>query len=105
MCATTELSLIAVWWLTGATSRGQPWTPVVTLSHRRDGLSTRWMAVFGTFRKPSLCRHVHCELMRNALLDLTPIVHATAYYQRSYVETYSRFRKEGHRVDEYDCHQ
>jgi len=68
------LSLIAVWGLIGATPRGQPWTPAVTLPHGRDGLSARWMAVFWTFREPSLGRHVHRELLRNAWLDLTPIV-------------------------------
>jgi len=79
-CATTGLSLSAVWCLTGATPRGQPRTPAVTLSQGRDGLSARRMAVFCTFRKPSLCRQVHRALMRNALLDLTPIVPATAYH-------------------------
>src|SRR6266851_373808 len=34
---TTGLSLIAVWGLIGATPRDQPWTPAVTLPHRRDG--------------------------------------------------------------------
>ena len=63
----------------------------MTLSQGRDGLSARRMAVFCTFRKPSLCRHVHRELMRNALLDLTSIVPTTAYQQSNYVETYSRF--------------
>ena len=77
-CATTELSLIAVWCLSGATPRGQPWTPAVTLPHRRDGLSARRMAVFWTFREPSLCRHVHREFMRNAVLNLTLIIYATA---------------------------
>ena len=90
-CATTGLSLSAVWWLTGATPWGQPWTPAVTLSHGHDRLSAWRMAVFCTFRKPSLCRHVHRELLRNTLLDLTPIVPATACHQRSYVETYSRY--------------
>ena len=89
-CATTGLSLSAVWWLTGATPWGQPWTPAVTLSHGHDRLSAWRMAVFCTFRKPSLCRHVHRELLRNTLLDLTPIVPATACHQRNYVETYSR---------------
>src|SRR5438270_11818100 len=44
-CATTALSLIAMWRLIGTTPRGQPWTPAVTLPQGRDGLRTRWMAV------------------------------------------------------------
>src|SRR5438552_1933473 len=56
-----------------------------------DELSARQMAVLCTFREPSLCRHVHCEFMRNALLDLTPIIPATACHQRNDVETYSRY--------------
>jgi hypothetical protein len=44
-CATTELSLIAMWCLIGATPRGQPWTPAVTLPHGCDGLRARRMAV------------------------------------------------------------
>jgi hypothetical protein len=59
-------------------------------SHGRDGLSARRMAVLWTFREPSLCRCVHRAFMRNALLDYTPIMPATAYHQSSYVETYSR---------------
>ena len=90
-CATTELSLIAMWCLIGATPRGQPWTPAVTRPHGRDGLSARRMAVLWTFREPSLCRHVHRELMRKAALNLTLIIPATACHQRNYVERYSRF--------------
>jgi hypothetical protein len=56
-----------------------------------DELSARQMAVLCTFREPSLCRHGHCELLRNAVLDLTPIIPATACHQRNYGETYSRF--------------
>ena len=67
-CATTWLTLIAGGCLMGATPRGQPRTPAVTLSHGRDGLSARRMAVLSTFREPSLCRHVHREFMRSALL-------------------------------------
>ena len=89
--ATTELSLITVCCLIGATPRGQPWTPAVTLPQERDGLSARRMAVLWTFREPSLCRHVHREFMRNAVLDLTPIIPATACHQRNDVERYSRF--------------
>jgi hypothetical protein len=32
------------------------------------------MAVWWTFREPSLCRHVHRELLRNAVLDLGSLV-------------------------------
>jgi integrase/recombinase XerD len=53
------------------------------------------MAVLCTFREPSLCRHVHRELMRNAVLDLTPIIPTTACHQSNYVERYSRFRLPG----------
>ena len=60
------------------------------LPHMRDGLSVRRMAVLCTFRKPSLCRHVHRQLLRNALLDLTPIAPATTCHQRNNVETYNR---------------
>jgi hypothetical protein len=60
--------------------------------HGRDGLSARRMAVLWTFREPALCRRVHRALMRNALLDYTPIIPATACYQSNYVEAYSRYR-------------
>src|SRR6266581_4512676 len=89
-CATTELSLIAMWRLIGATPRGQPWTPAVTLPHGRDELSARWMAVMWTFREPSLGRRVPHELMRNAVRNLTLIIPATACHQRNYVQRYSR---------------
>jgi hypothetical protein len=36
-------------------------------------------------------RPVLRQLLRNALLDLTTIVPATAYHRRSYAERYSRF--------------
>src|SRR5215813_13833409 len=50
------------------------------------------MAVLSTFRAPSLGHQVHCELMRSALLDLTPIMPATACHQRNYVERYSGYK-------------
>jgi hypothetical protein len=62
--------------------------------HGRDGLSAWRMAVLWTFREPSLCRRVHRALMRNALLDYTPIIPVTACHQSNYVETYSRFMAE-----------
>ncbi len=77
-CATTWLTLIAGWGLMGATPRGQPWTPALPLPHRRDGLRVLLMAVFGTSRRPSMRRPMHRPFMRNALLDLTTIVPATA---------------------------
>jgi hypothetical protein len=72
------LSLIARGCLSGATPRGQPWTSAVTLPQGRNGLSAWRMAVLYALREPSLCRQVHRELMRNALLDLTPIIPTTA---------------------------
>src|SRR5438093_4930048 len=89
-CATTELSLITMWCLIGATPRGQPWTPAVTRPPGCDGLRARRMAVLWTFREPYLCRHVRRALMRNVLLDFTPILPATACHQRNGAETYSR---------------
>ena len=93
-CAATGVSLLAVWCLIGATPRGQPWTPAMTLPHGCNGLSARRLAGLWTFCGPSLCRHGRRELMRNALLDFTPIIPATACHQRNYVETYSRFNLE-----------
>jgi hypothetical protein len=62
----------------------------LTLPHGRDGLSMRRMAVFCTVSRPSICRQVHREFMRNALPNLTTIVPTTACCQRNYAETYSR---------------
>ena len=84
-CAATGVSLLAVWGLSGATPRGQSWTSAVLLPHGRNGLNARRMAVLSTFREPSLCRQVHREFMRNAVLDLTPIIPATACHQRNYI--------------------
>ena len=88
--AATGVSLLAVWCLIGATPRGQPWTPAVTLPHGCNGLRTRRMAVLWIFREPALYRHVRCEFMRNAVLDCTPLLPATADHQRHDVETYRR---------------
>ena len=72
---------------------GQPWMPAMTLLDGRARLRAQRMAMVATFREPSLCRPVHRELWRNAVLDLTPIIPTTACYQRIYAETYSRFRQ------------
>jgi hypothetical protein len=63
----------------------------VTLLPGRNGLIAWRMAVLSTFREPSLCRHVHRALLRSVLLDVTPIIAATACHQRNYVERYSRY--------------
>jgi hypothetical protein len=81
--AAPGVSLLAVSCLSGATPRGQPRTPAVPLPQGRDGLRARRMVVWWTCRAPSLYRHVHRECMRNAMLDVTPIVPATAYHRRS----------------------
>ena len=87
-CAATGVSLLAVWYLIGATPRGPPWTPAVPLLQGRAGLSAPRMAVLCMFREPSLCRHVRRELLRNVWLDFTPKVPTTACHQSNYVETY-----------------
>src|SRR5262249_21612752 len=87
---TTGVPLLVRGCLSGATPRGPPWTSAVTLPHGRNGLRAWRMAVLSMFREPSLCRHVHRELLRSALLDLAPIIYATACHQRNYVERYSR---------------
>ena len=89
-CATPALSLIALWCLIGATSRGQAWTPAGVLPHGRDGLSARRMAVWWMCREPSLGRHVPHEFMRTAVLDLSLIIPTTACRQRNDVERYRR---------------
>ena len=43
-------------------------------------------------RRPSMGRPLPHYLMRNALLDLTTILPATAYHRRSYAERYSRYK-------------
>ena len=94
-CATTAFSLIAMRYLIGATPRGQPWTSAVTLPQERNGLSARRMAVLSTFREPSLCRQVHHECMRSAVLDVTPTIPTTACHQRNSVARYRRSRSGG----------
>ena len=50
LCAATGVSLLAVWCLSGATPRGQPWTPAMAPPQGRDGLRARRMAVVSTLR-------------------------------------------------------
>jgi hypothetical protein len=48
-CVATRVSLRAMWCLSGATPRGQPWPSAVTLPPRRNGLSVRRMTALWTF--------------------------------------------------------
>jgi hypothetical protein len=66
--------------------------PAVTLPHVCDGVSVLLLQVFCMFRRPSMCRPVHCQFMRNELHNFTTIVPVTVYHHGSYVETYSRSR-------------
>jgi hypothetical protein len=59
------LTLIAVWCLIGATHRGQPLTPVLTLPQVRYGLSVLLLEVYCTPGVDYICRQVHRQLMRN----------------------------------------
>ena len=81
---TTRWSLIAGECVIGATPRGQPRMPARMLPHGCKGLRVRRRTVVWTFRRPFMGRPVPRQLLRNALLDLTTIVLATAYHRRSY---------------------
>ena len=61
------------------------------LPHECEGLRVRRMTVWWTFCRPFMGRPGPRQLLRNAWLDLTTIVPATAYHRRSYAERYSRF--------------
>jgi hypothetical protein len=86
------LSRIAGWCVIGAPPRGQPRTPAMMLPPGCEGRRVRRMTVWWTFRRPFMGRPVPRPFMRNALLDLTTIVPATAYHRISYDERYSRFK-------------
>ena len=88
--ATTALFLSAGWCVIGETPRGKPRTPAMRLPHGCEGLRVRQMTVLWTFCRLCMGRPVPRQLLRNALLDLTPIVPATAYHSKSYAERYSR---------------
>ena len=51
-------SLMAVWFLSGETHRGQPWTPALTLPQVRYGLSLLLLEVFYTSGIDYICRQV-----------------------------------------------
>jgi hypothetical protein len=84
VCA-TGVSLLARGRLSGATPRGQPWTPAVTRPQGYAELSMRRMAVLWPGGAPSLGHHVHRALLRNAWLDFAPRIPATACHERNYI--------------------
>jgi hypothetical protein len=53
------------------------------------------MEVLCPFRRSSMCRHVHRELTRNELLDLTTIIPTSACQKRNYFRAYSRYKQQG----------
>jgi hypothetical protein len=61
------LSLMAVWFLSGETHRGQQVTPALTLPQVRYGLSLLLLEAFYTPGIDSLCRQVQRQLLRNEL--------------------------------------
>jgi SRSO17 transposase len=61
------LSLMAIWFLTGETHRGQQMTPALTLPQVRYGLSLLLLAVFYTPGVDAICRQVQRQLQRNEL--------------------------------------
>ena len=61
------LSLMAVWFLTGETHRGQAWPPALTLPQVRYGLSLLLLEVCCTLGVDDVCRQVQRQLLRNEL--------------------------------------
>ena len=61
------LSLMAMWFLSGETHRGQQMTPALTLPQVRYGLSLLLLEVFYTPGVDAICRQVQRQLQRNEL--------------------------------------
>jgi hypothetical protein len=61
------LPLLAVWFLSGETHRGQQITPALTLPPVRYGLSVLLLEVYCTLGTDYICRQVHRQLLRNEL--------------------------------------
>ena len=61
------LSLMAVWFLSGETHRGQQLTPALTLPQVRYGLSLLLLEVYCTPGVDYICRQVQRQLQRNEL--------------------------------------
>jgi len=60
------------------------------LPHGCEGLHVRWMTVWGARHRPCMGRPVARPGLRNARLDVTTLVPATAYHRRSDAERYRR---------------
>ena len=58
--------------------------------HRHDGWRRLWLAVWCTFRQPSLGRPVPRQCLRHAWLDVSPTVPITPCHQSKDVEPYRR---------------
>ncbi len=84
------LALNSVWFLRGATHRGQPWTPALTLPHVRDGWSVLLMEVFRTLSVPSMCRTSPADECATRWPACPIIVPVTGCHQGSDVEIYRR---------------
>jgi hypothetical protein len=78
--ATPGWSLIAGWCVIGATPRGQPRTPAIMLPHEGEGLRMRRKTALWTFRRPFMGHWAPRQCLRNAVLDVTTLVPATAYH-------------------------
>src|SRR4029434_4122295 len=77
----------------GTSARGQFQFRVLTPSRKRSvPLAAPRQVDTQDHAWDSLCCHMHREFMRNAVLNVTLIIPATAYHQRNYVERYSRFK-------------
>jgi len=61
------LSLLAMWFLSGETQRGQQVTPALTLPQVRYGLSRLLLEVYYTPGVDEICRQVQRQLLRNEL--------------------------------------
>ena len=76
-CATTGLVYIAAWGGSGTPHRGQPWSPVCTLPHGRDGLRVRYRARCCLLGRSSMGHPAHRTFLRNAVRYLATIFPAT----------------------------
>jgi len=70
------------WVVIARATLGSARTPAMLLPPGCEGLRVRRMPVWWTFRRPAWGAQFPANLLRNALLDVTTIMSATAYYRR-----------------------